>query len=138
MPRFVSQKELAAYRRDQERRTKRDWNADNYEGAKRLAYDLRNNSADAVARKHFLQSEVEEARQDKALRNNLTAMAYESADGGRIQIATGDSGGGYKEREGLRERVRYTRLLENGEYQDFKIIECFKDGILVDERAVKL
>jgi hypothetical protein len=138
MPRFASNKELAAYRQQQSSRAKRDWTAENHEGAKRLAYDLRNNGADAVARKHFLQREVEEAGRDRALRNQLTAMAYDSIDGNRIQVSTGADQGMFKEREGLKERTRYTRLLENGEYQDFKIIEKYENGILVDERAIKL
>lgn len=138
MPKFVSPKQLKEFRREQQAKSRRDWTKDNYEGAKRLAYDLRNKGADRVALEHFREEQTQQSKRDKATEDSLRAMAYASVDGGRIQVTNTADSSEYREREGLRERIRYTRLQVDGEYQDFKIIEQYLDGKLVDERAIKL
>lgn len=139
MPKFVSQKQLREFRRVQEQKSRRDWTAENHEGAKRLAYELRNRSADSVARDHFRAHEAEQEKRDKATRERLTAMAFESVDAGsRVVVATSEPEYNYKEREGLRERIRFTKVNVDGEFHDYKVIETFENGILKSERAIKL
>lgn len=118
---------------------RRSWTKDNYIGARKLAYDLRNHSADYVARQHIQAEDAAHAARERGLRADLEARAAEAVgDVTRIQVSTGGLAPQSGFAPNLKERTRYLRVLEDGAIKEYKVIERYHDGALVEEQIVPL